>query len=193
MNKWCCVTLGIAVLAFCGCGGSNVDGPAAGGSQPDFNSATATEIKTAAGRMTMTTAEAIVAARTAADGKFSNWAEVDRVRGVGELTLTKLQSAFTLEQAKDTAAEDMRPGAAATARPGRNSRSATAGGKLNLNTATLAQLETLPAMSATRAQAIIDARELLPGRRFQTWEQVDAAPGVGVSMLARLKESCVLK
>ena len=55
------------------------------------------------------------------------------------------------------------------------------GGLVNLNTATVAELETLPGIGATRAQAIID------NRPFQTVEDLDRVPGIGDATMARLR------
>lgn len=55
------------------------------------------------------------------------------------------------------------------------------GGLINVNTATAAELETLPGIGASRAQAIID------NRPYQTVDDLNRVPGIGDATLARLR------
>lgn len=56
-----------------------------------------------------------------------------------------------------------------------------AGGIVNVNTATLAELETLPGIGASRAQAIVD------NRPYQTVDDLNRVPGIGDATLERLR------
>lgn len=84
-----------------------------------------------------------------------------------------------------TIAADLRAAAA--------DRAPVAGGLLNLNTATMEELDALPRITPRVAQAIIDARNALPGARFRSWDQVDAVRGVGEATLAKLRELAALE
>jgi competence protein ComEA len=74
------------------------------------------------------------------------------------------------------------PGAAA-AEPGE-------GQPLNLNTATLEQLDTLSGVGPTTAQKILDYREELGG--FSSIEELGEIPGIGEKRLASLREEVTL-
>ncbi len=55
------------------------------------------------------------------------------------------------------------------------------GGLVNINTATAAELETLPGIGASRAQAIID------NRPYQTIDDLNRVPGIGDATLNQLR------
>ncbi|WP_448624607.1 helix-hairpin-helix domain-containing protein [Geodermatophilus sp. URMC 64] len=63
---------------------------------------------------------------------------------------------------------------------------APAGGSLNLNTATEADLDALPGIGPVLAQRILTYRE--QQGRFTTVEQLDDVPGIGPSIYAQLKD-----
>ena len=83
--------------------------------------------------------------------------------------------------AKHKAAEQPAPGraAATTAEP------AAGAGKTNLNTATAAELDRLPQISAARAKAIIAARDR---ERFKSWEDFVARKVVPAGVEAAIKD-----
>lgn len=59
-------------------------------------------------------------------------------------------------------------------------------GPLNLNTATLEQLDTLQGVGPATAQAILDYREEQNG--FSSVEELDQVPGIGAARLATLRD-----
>ena len=78
-------------------GASSVTAPAvSSGPRTNINTATAAQIKVAVPRMSQATADAIVAARQSAGGKFTAWSQIDAIPGIGTVTLEKLNVAFVL-------------------------------------------------------------------------------------------------
>jgi len=78
------------------------------------------------------------------------------------------------------------PGSAGDAPSGGSDGGAAAGGKVNLNTATLAQLDSLPGVGPVLAQRILDHREKNgPFRTVSDLRQVD---GIGDTRYEQLKD-----
>jgi competence protein ComEA len=68
---------------------------------------------------------------------------------------------------------------------GVDSATATTGGKVHLNSATLEDLDGLPGIGPVTAQGILDYRA--EHGAFQSVEELDAVPGIGPARLADLK------
>ena len=64
-------------------------------------------------------------------------------------------------------------------------------GVVNINTASAAELEMLPGIGASRAQALIEAREAKGG--FQSLDDLLAVKGIGEASLAKLRPHLVLE
>jgi competence protein ComEA len=60
------------------------------------------------------------------------------------------------------------------------------GGKININTATLAELDTLPGIGAAIAQRIIDYRS--QNGDFKTIEDLKKVRGIGDALLSQIKD-----
>lgn len=65
------------------------------------------------------------------------------------------------------------------------------GGLINLNTATLEQLDSLPGIGPAIAQRIIDYRESVGG--FKTVEEITEVSGIGDATLAKIKDSITVQ
>ncbi|WP_281888332.1 ComEA family DNA-binding protein [Paenibacillus sp. YYML68] len=78
--------------------------------------------------------------------------------------------------------------AAGTKQPSNAAQSGTAGsgGLLNLNTATAEELDTLPGVGPSRAQAIIELRSKLGGT-FRSVDQLREVKGIGEQTLKKIK------
>ncbi|MCP3141899.1 ComEA family DNA-binding protein [Pyxidicoccus xibeiensis] len=64
------------------------------------------------------------------------------------------------------------------------------GRRLDLNTATSEELALLPGVGPSLARRLVEARE--EGGGFESWEQVDAVPGVGAAKLQTLQAATAL-
>jgi competence protein ComEA len=78
----------------------------------------------------------------------------------------------------------VRGGATTSGEPA--SSGATAAGPVHLNTATLAELDTLPGVGPVTAQKILDYRN--EHGAFSSVDELDAVPGIGPARLAELKK-----
>jgi competence protein ComEA len=67
----------------------------------------------------------------------------------------------------------------------------TVGGRLDLNSASAADLALIPGVGPSVAQALIDARGARGG--FASWEDVDAVPGVGPARMEALQAATELR
>jgi DNA uptake protein ComE-like DNA-binding protein len=63
-------------------------------------------------------------------------------------------------------------------------------GPINLNSATQAELETLPGIGPSMARRLIHARDSLRG--FRDWSQVDSVKGIGPALLKKLRVAATL-
>jgi competence protein ComEA len=69
--------------------------------------------------------------------------------------------------------------------PAAGSPASASGGKVQLNSATLEDLDTLPGIGPVTAQKILDYRTAHGA--FQSVDELDAVPGIGAARLAQLK------
>ena len=102
--------------------------------------------------------------------------------------LSAVNLAARVEDGKQVLVPERAPAAAAaaTAPPASPGTAATPAQPLNLNTATLEQLDTLDGIGPTLAQAILDFREENGG--FGSVEELAQVPGIGEKRLASLRE-----
>ncbi|WP_162238588.1 helix-hairpin-helix domain-containing protein, partial [Paenibacillus sp. A3] len=87
------------------------------------------------------------------------------------------------------------PTAGAASDPGKaaaGKRTESAPGKINLNTATAKQLDELPGIGASRAQAIVELRKKLGGS-FKSVDQLLEVKGIGEKMLQKIKPLVTLE
>jgi competence ComEA-like helix-hairpin-helix protein len=138
----------------------------------DPNRATVPELERLPG-VGPTLAAAIVKDRER-NGPFLSTLDLARVKGLSLARARALSPHLDLPKSID----DPTPSSSLPARP------------ILLNSATPADLDRIEGISAKLAQRIIAARDSLRG--FRDWHQIDAIPGVGPKLLARLKERTAL-
>lgn len=148
----------------------------------DLNTASADEIARLP-RIGMSLAKRIVQDRTTR-GAFRDLAELDRVPGVGPALLDRLSEWVAFEGnpvASVTPEIAANPGiSGAYAIPG----GAPAEGPVDLNSASVADLEALPGIGKARARAILAYRR--SHGSFAVLSDLGRVPGFGQSLIARL-------
>ncbi len=180
------------------------------GRKVDVNTADAVTLETLPG-VGPTTAQAIMAARP-----FASIDDLERVSGIGAARLAALRDQVTVSTRAESTAKNAKGDATrksstsattSTTRAsdrdqpradvqrekleptGRTASSRTGGQekKINLNTATLAELEALPEIGPVKAQAIIEARP------FSSIEDVKRVNGIKEGIFDEIKDQITVK
>ncbi|MEY3209682.1 MAG: hypothetical protein RIT28_163 [Pseudomonadota bacterium] len=180
------VLLGLALL---------FSGTAAAG--VNINTASQSELETLPG-IGPSKAVAIIQHREA-HGPFKALNDLDAVNGIGPATLTNLNG---LVEFGDGAVAPAAPATTTTTGNTGGSRPTTSaapapkaaapaspGGKININTAALSDLEQLPGIGPSKAQAILRDRE--ERGPFTTCADLDRVEGIGPATVTLLVETCV--
>lgn len=168
--------------------------PLRAGERLDPNTASPQDLQRLPG-VGQATADRIVAEREVAP--FRSVADLERVRGIGPALTARLAEHLSLPVTAPAVAGTpamvgatsspagvvTRPAAPARASPG-------TGGRVDLNSAGLAELQVVRGIGPALAARLVARRDSLGG--FRDWADVDAVAGVGPAMLARLQEEATL-
>ena len=145
-------------------------------------------------RVGLALAKTIVAARESA-GPFGSLEGLDRVPGIGPGLLAALAPHLSFSGSAHppfarASGQFARPGPPVLGRP---SGPATGGAAppINLNTASVSELDALPGIGPARAAAILQEREARGP--FASVEELSRVPGLGPSAIARLRERVVVR
>jgi competence protein ComEA len=136
------------------------------------------------------TAKAIIAGRP-----YGSIDELNRVRGLGRRRLQALRELVTTgdtdSSAAATAAVAAKKGAPGRVRsPGKVMTKLAPGQRININTATLEELDALPGIGPFRAQAIVDHRKSEP---FKVIEDIMKVKGIKEGEFGKIKDLITVK
>ena len=157
----------------------------------DVNTATAKQLQSLPG-IGPTKAGDIVAYRDA-NGPFASLADLDKVPGIGPATLANIS--ILVEFGAGSAAASTEPArptrdAASTARAQPTPRRNRSGGRININTASAADLDKLPGIGPSKAAAILGDRDT--NGPFSSCDDLQRVTGIGKATVASLADSCAV-
>lgn len=164
--------------------------PLGPGERIDADRATAGELARLP-RVGLALAKAIVADRESR-GPFGALEALDRVPGIGPGLLASIGSHLTFSGGPGAPASGQfaRPGTHLTGEPA-TGRGAGPPARLNLNSASVSELDGLPGIGPARAAAILQERE--QRGPFTSVEELSCVPGLGPSAIARLRDRVMVR
>jgi competence protein ComEA len=163
----------------------------------NVNTATAAELDALPG-IGPSKAQAIVEWREG-HGPFTTVDQLEDVPGIGPSTLTNIRGFVTIDGSEPPGIEIAAPGPAPTPAPKAapaaavttSPTAASTGVKVNINTASAAELDSLPGIGATKAQAIIEDREA--NGPFATCADLARVAGIGPATVQSIADRCVTR
>lgn len=154
----------------------------------NVNTASQSELETLPG-IGPSKAIAIIQHREA-HGPFKALSDLDAVNGIGPATLTNLNGLVEFGDGAVAPAAASAPQASAPSpAPAPKAAAPAPGGKININSAALSELEQLPGIGPSKAQAILRDRE--ERGPFSTCADLDRVEGIGPATVTLLVEACV--
>jgi competence protein ComEA len=159
----------------------------------NINTASQSELETLPG-IGPSKAVAIIQHREA-HGPFKALGDLDAVTGIGPATLTNLNGLVEFgdgavaPSTTTPAAQTSGTSVAASPAPAPKAAATSPAGKININSAALSELEQLPGIGPSKAQAILRDRE--ERGPFTTCADLDRVEGIGPATVTLLVETCV--
>lgn len=144
----------------------------------DVNAASASELETLPG-IGPSKANAIIEYRST-NGPFKNLDDLDRVPGIGPATLTNIGPLVSFSGQVSAAPTGGTQASSAS--------SGSSGGRVNVNTASQAEIENLPGIGPSKAAAIVAHRD--EHGPFKSCDDLGQVNGIGAATLANLSGSC---
>ena len=162
----------------------------------NINTASQSELETLPG-IGPSKAVAIIQHREA-HGPFKALSDLDAVTGIGPATLTNLNGLVEFGDGSvapaaatpaSTTSGQTSSAVAASPAPAPKAAASAPAGKININSAALSELEQLPGIGPSKAQAILRDRE--ERGPFTTCADLDRVEGIGPATVTLLVETCV--
>ena len=153
----------------------------------DLNTADRTELMQVAG-IGPERADAILAHRTAS-GPFNKVDDLDAVRGIGGKTVEKLRPFVTVGDGESAVEKLERKSPPATSSSG-SGKIKPGEPPIDVNAASVADLQRLPGVGPVMAQKIVEYRE---AKRFETVDELRKVPRLGAKTLDGLRKFVVVK
>lgn len=148
----------------------------------DLNTADAATLETLPG-VGPSTAQSIIAARP-----FKSVDDLKEVRGIGEARFQEIHPLVTVSASRTSRPASGSPAPATTGRsPSSLTERAPGQGKVNINTATQAQLESLLGIGPAKAQAIIE------GRPYKTIDEVMQVKGIKDGTFEKIQDQITVR
>ena len=124
-------------------------------------------------------------------GPFQTVEQLDDVPGIGPATLESLRPFVSLGPVDPNAEVIVRSPGPRLEDADDDTAPAFAGGLININTASGAQLEELPGIGPAKAAAILDHRDSFGA--FEACDQLLDVSGIGPATLAGLRDRCTVE
>ena len=127
----------------------------------------------------------IVAKRIREGRPYNNLEDLERVKGLGKARIEDLRGKVSFGPANEAQTESaLRPTGRSSAALG--SEKLAPGQQLNINTATVQDLEKLPGIGPAKAQAIVDYRT--QNGSFKSPEDIEKVKGIKAGVFSRIKD-----
>lgn len=157
----------------------------------NINTASQSELETLPG-IGPSKAVAIIQHREA-HGPFKALGDLDAVNGIGPATLTNLNGLVEFGDGAvaptTTTAQPNETSPSTSPAPAPKAATSAPSGKININSAGVGELEQLPGIGPSKAQAILRDRE--ERGPFTTCADLDRVEGIGPATVTLLVETCV--
>jgi competence protein ComEA len=158
----------------------------------NVNSASQSELETLPG-IGPSKAAAIIEYRNT-HGAFTSLSGLDAVPGIGPATLSNIGPLVEFGEAGEApsqpapAEEPPASSSSSSGSSGGGASSGSSGGAVNVNTASASELQTLPGIGASKAQAILDDRNA--NGPFASCSDLQRVTGIGPATVATIGSGC---
>ena len=156
----------------------------------NINTASQSELETLPG-IGPSKAAAILEYR-GSNGPFTAVEQLDDVPGIGPATMSNLRDLVVIGEDGETQAEEVsEPASEPTSAPSMTSTPEGGADRINVNTASQAELEDLPGIGPSKAAAIIQYRT--DNGPFPSCSALDSVTGIGPATVSAMSDRCTVE